>query len=108
MIIGQRKGLAQLMRKVAFGYCLYDALGVDSGASQQEIKAKYYELAKRYHPDVAKDDPSAKKFLKIQEAYATLSDERKRKEYDNSFSSRAYTTQSGNYQYSYRTQKKYG
>ncbi|KTG45230.1 hypothetical protein cypCar_00013302 [Cyprinus carpio] len=61
----------------------YDVLGVPRTASQKDIKKAYYQLAKKYHPDTNPDDPDAKeKFAKLAEAYETLSDELKRKQYD--------------------------
>jgi DnaJ-class molecular chaperone len=61
----------------------YEVLGIDSNASQQEIKDTYRKLALQYHPDRNKDDPSATDKMKtINEAYATLSDPAKRREYD--------------------------
>ncbi|XP_043078201.1 dnaJ heat shock protein family (Hsp40) member A3b isoform X2 [Puntigrus tetrazona] len=61
----------------------YDVLGVPRTASQKDIKKAYYQLAKKYHPDTNPDDPEAKeKFAKLAEAYETLSDELKRKQYD--------------------------
>ncbi len=59
---------------------LYQILGVDSGASQDEIKQAYRSLAMKYHPDRTGGDDS--KFKEIQNAYATLSDQQKRSEYD--------------------------
>ncbi|MCD8201999.1 MAG: molecular chaperone DnaJ [Clostridia bacterium] len=61
----------------------YEILGVDKNASQDEIKAAYHKLAKKYHPDFNPGDESAaEKFKEINEANATLSDEEKRKRYD--------------------------
>ncbi|KAI8325090.1 hypothetical protein GQ54DRAFT_295725 [Martensiomyces pterosporus] len=60
----------------------YDILGVKRDASQSEIKKAYYQLAKKYHPDANKASDAKDKFVKIQEAYDTLSDETKRKSYD--------------------------
>ncbi|KAJ1957687.1 mdj1 protein precursor [Dipsacomyces acuminosporus] len=60
----------------------YDILGVKRDASQSEIKKAYYQLAKKYHPDANKASDAKDKFVKIQEAYDTLSDESKRKSYD--------------------------
>jgi len=57
-------------------------LGVDRKASASDIKKAYYQLAKRHHPDVAKDKDSAEKFKEISEAYEVLGDESKRSEYD--------------------------
>lgn len=52
-------------------------------ASNSEIKKAYYKLAKKYHPDVNKNDPdAAKKFQSVSEAYEILGDETKRKQFD--------------------------
>ena len=62
---------------------LYDVLGVDEDASQEEIKKKYRKLARKHHPDRNPDDPNAEeKFKEIQKAYSILSDEEKREQYD--------------------------
>ena len=61
----------------------YDVLGIDSNASQQDIKAAYRKLAFQYHPDKNKDDPAASDKMKaLNEAYAVLSDPVKRREYN--------------------------
>ncbi|XP_050298079.1 protein tumorous imaginal discs, mitochondrial-like isoform X2 [Anthonomus grandis grandis] len=61
----------------------YDILGVGRNASSSDIKKAYYKLAKKYHPDVNKNDPEAqKKFQAASEAYEILGDDSKRKEYD--------------------------
>ncbi|KAJ2574545.1 mdj1 protein precursor [Coemansia sp. RSA 1807] len=60
----------------------YEVLGVKKDASAPEIKKAYYQLAKKYHPDANKDPGAKGKFLKIQEAYDTLSDASKRQSYD--------------------------
>ncbi|GLD93734.1 hypothetical protein PINS_up002339 [Pythium insidiosum] len=63
----------------------YDVLGVSRDASKQEIKKKYYQLAKKYHPDTNKDDPeAAKKFAEATEAWEVLGDDDKRSKYDTS------------------------
>ncbi|MFH1386069.1 MAG: molecular chaperone DnaJ [bacterium] len=61
---------------------LYEALGVQKNASQDEIKRAYRNLARKYHPDVNKEAGSADKFKEINEAYQTLSDPNKRSQYD--------------------------
>jgi len=61
----------------------YEVLGVEKGASDAEIKSAFRRLAKKYHPDLNKDDPSAtEKFKEVQEAYEVLGDETKRSQYD--------------------------
>ncbi|CDW61169.1 DnaJ CXXCXGXG and DnaJ domain containing protein, partial [Trichuris trichiura] len=61
----------------------YEVLGIPRNASQKDIKKAYYQLAKKYHPDVNKNDPqAAKKFQEVSEAYEILSDEGKRQQYD--------------------------
>ena len=61
----------------------YDVLGVDPGAPPDEIKRAFRDLARRYHPDVAGDDPFAEeRFKEINAAYAVLADPRKRRYYD--------------------------
>ncbi|XP_022901527.1 protein tumorous imaginal discs, mitochondrial-like isoform X2 [Onthophagus taurus] len=61
----------------------YEVLGVSKNASSSEIKKAYYKLAKKYHPDVNKNDPdAAKKFQSVSEAYEILGDDSKRKQYD--------------------------
>ena len=61
----------------------YDVLGVTRNTSAKDIKKAYYELAKKYHPDTNKNDPNAaKKFQEVSEAYEVLSDDTKRKQYD--------------------------
>ena len=62
----------------------YQILGVSETASQDEIKKQFRKLAKQHHPDRNKGDKSAEaKFKELSEAYDTLSDEKKRAEYDN-------------------------
>lgn len=60
----------------------YEILGVSKTASQDEIKSAFRKLAKKYHPDVSKEPDAAERFKEAQEAYAVLSDESKRRQYD--------------------------
>jgi DnaJ-class molecular chaperone len=61
----------------------YAVLGVSRNSSEAEIKKAYRQLAKKYHPDVNKGDKAAEeRFKQISEAYETLSDKKKRQEYD--------------------------
>ncbi len=60
----------------------YDVLGVSKTATEEEIKKAYRNLAKKYHPDVSKENNSAEKFKEVQEAYEVLSDSAKRDNYD--------------------------
>ncbi len=60
----------------------YEVLGVDKNASSAEIKSAFRKLAKKYHPDVSKEPDAEEKFKEAQEAYAVLSDENKRRQYD--------------------------
>ena len=61
---------------------MYDTLGVDKGSSAADIKKAYFQLAKKYHPDVNKTPEAKEKFAKLSNAYETLSDENKRRVYD--------------------------
>jgi molecular chaperone DnaJ len=61
----------------------YKVLGVAKGANADEIKKSYRKLARKYHPDANKGDAKAEeRFKEISEAYNVLSDEKRRKEYD--------------------------
>lgn len=60
----------------------YSMLGLDRNASQSDVKKAYFQLAKKYHPDVNPGDEAKEKFAKINNAYETLSDEGKRRIYD--------------------------
>jgi curved DNA-binding protein len=75
------------------GVDYYKELGVDKNATKDEIKKAYRKLALKYHPDKTKNNKEAEeKFKKISEAYAVLSDEEKRKQYD-TFGADAFSQQ---------------
>lgn len=60
----------------------YETLGVERGATAEQIRAAYRRLARKYHPDVNKSPDASKRFAEVQEAYEVLSDEHKRRVYD--------------------------
>ena len=61
----------------------YDILGVGRTASQDEIRKSHRKLVRQYHPDANRDNPQAlEKFREVQEAYDILSDDEKRRQYD--------------------------
>ncbi|MDP7181469.1 MAG: molecular chaperone DnaJ [Candidatus Woesearchaeota archaeon] len=60
----------------------YELLGVGRDASKEEIKKAYKKLAKKYHPDISKEENAAERFKEISEAAAVLGDENKKQQYD--------------------------
>jgi curved DNA-binding protein len=60
----------------------YKILGVERGASDEDIKKAYRKLARRYHPDVSKEANAKERFQEVSEAYETLRDKEKRAAYD--------------------------
>jgi hypothetical protein len=60
----------------------YEVLGVSKAASKNEVKDAYRKLAMQYHPDRNKAADAEEKFKEISEAYAVLSDDQKRRQYD--------------------------
>lgn len=60
----------------------YEVLGVPKDADEKQIKSAFRRLAKQYHPDLNKSPDAPEKFKEVQEAYEVLSDENKRRTYD--------------------------
>ncbi|KAK9930348.1 hypothetical protein M0R45_027387 [Rubus argutus] len=94
----------------ASGFCCaperdyYETLGVSRTASKDEIKKAFRTLAKKYHPDANKDNPSNKrKFQEIREAYETLQDPEKRAQYDMKQSSGYTASDAEGFRYNYQT-----
>lgn len=61
---------------------LYQILGVDRTATEEDIRKAYRKLARKYHPDVNKEPDAEQKFKEVKEAYEVLSDPQKRAQYD--------------------------
>ncbi|CAA6800785.1 MAG: DnaJ-class molecular chaperone CbpA [uncultured Sulfurovum sp.] len=61
---------------------LYETLGVSDNASSDEIKKAYRKLARKYHPDINKEESAQEKFKEINAAYEVLSDAEKKAQYD--------------------------
>ena len=60
----------------------YVVLGISRGSDLEKIKKAYRSIAKKHHPDVSAGRESKERFMEIREAYETLSDETRRREYD--------------------------
>ena len=78
----------------------YEILEVNENASKEVIHMAYKALCKKYHPDICRGDKkqAEEQMKKINEAYATLSDETKRKQYDAFIKSQTHTRQYSHYQ----------
>ncbi|HOZ53946.1 MAG TPA: molecular chaperone DnaJ [Bacilli bacterium] len=74
----------------------YETLNVSKNASEAEIKSAFRRLAKKYHPDVSKEENAEQKFKEVQEAYDVLSDTNKRQQYDQ-FGHAAFDNQGGGF-----------
>src|SRR5215203_7229701 len=62
---------------------LYQLLGLPTEASEDDIQQAHRKLVREYHPDANPEDPRAEgRFKEVQQAYEVLSDEKKRREYD--------------------------
>ncbi len=60
----------------------YEVLGVAKAADEKSLKSAFRKLARKYHPDVSKEEDAEDRFKEVQEAYAVLSDPDKRAKYD--------------------------
>ena len=62
----------------------YEVLGVDKNASEADLKKAYKKMARKYHPDLNRDDPKTAeaKFKEVNEAYDVLKDPQKKAQYD--------------------------
>lgn len=61
----------------------YEILGLSRDANSDDIKTAYRKMARKYHPDISKEDNAEKKFKEVQEAYEILIDPNKKSNYDN-------------------------
>lgn len=86
-----KKLLALPRSEKAFVDDYYRLLGVEKDATSQEIKAAYRKLVVKFHPDKNKNPRAVITFMRIQEAYKTLSDPISRANYDTNSSSQKYT-----------------
>lgn len=74
MIIAKKITINRAFLRIRCFFGHYETLGLERRATQQEIKTKYYELAKKYHPDMTGNEANSQQFVKIQEAYEILGD----------------------------------
>lgn len=73
----------------------YEILNVEQNATQEEIKASYYNLSKQYHPDVNKDLAAKQKFREVSEAYEILGNYKNRRQYDRGMTARGINLKTG-------------
>src|SRR5271170_5631894 len=79
----KRRGSSPMKEKMATKKDYYDLLGVSKGASAEELKKAYRNMAKKHHPDTNPNNKEAEeKFKEINEAYEVLSDVKKKAAYD--------------------------
>lgn len=92
----------------------YQALGIQEGASKQEVKKAYYKKAKQYHPDVNKDPKAVQRFLEAQEAFEVLYNNKPVKHYGTRHSNFSHAARRSSYAHMKREmrreahRKKYG
>lgn len=102
---GDSGAMATAQSAVTFAVCIlmitelilakkdyYDILGVPKDATERQIKKAFHKLAMKYHPDKNNSPDAEVRFREIAEAYETLSDETRRREYDQFGGSSAYFT----------------
>lgn len=86
----------------------YEVLNVETTATQDEIKSSYKQLAKKYHPDLNKEEGAADQFKKVNEAYEVIGDAQKRASYDASYQTYGAYTNPNQQQRQYRSYTGFG
>ncbi|MFI4919574.1 MAG: DnaJ C-terminal domain-containing protein [Legionellales bacterium] len=72
----------------------YKIMGINPDASEKDIKIAYRKLARKYHPDISKENNAEERFKEMGEAYEVLKDPTKRAEYDNHLKNREFNQSS--------------